>query len=310
MYIRFIWFLQTGIALFSGMIFAESVMQRSGVEVLYAPEVVFVGKPLTLRIQSSADKPLAVSTNRVELALPSHVPGETAELSFYPTGSLELEVGSGTEPVWHFKVVRPSEAGTFTERDGFLEWEGKPAVLLPDHRLPPPQDRRWETLEWVKEALVGRKSPIPSIHWYTSADSRDLREVGTRLTAGRQTVTLPDSGAWFNVHGFLLAQTEANASFVALEIDFHDLERGMSYPVWLAKWQFLLQRIQAQNSYPDGLLFGPVFDDVHSDWHLQITKSLRSLAAAHGLRYVDRSYAAREWQSRLLDQLGKEYRLP
>lgn len=310
MYIRLSRILQTGSVIFSAALRTVWADPAPGLEVRYAPEAVYRGKPLSFRFQPENGVPPGVTTNGVALALPPGRPGNPLEITLYPERSTRIEFLSGGKTSWRFQLLRPADKGPFTERDGFLERNGEPVVLLPDHRLPPPLDRRWETLRWMREKLLNRKPDLPRVHWVAPRDSGAVEGLKDLLGAEGGEWTPPDADAWFRVHGYLMALDEAPAPFVVAEVDFHDLDRGMPFHVWMAKWQFLLQRMEHLQAYGDGLLIGPVFDSAHAGWKVPCTRWLRSLAASHGLRYVDRTRGPEVWRARLRDQLREEYRLP
>ena len=280
-------------------------------EVLYAPETVYKGQPFTTRVRPAPGHPPLVRTNGVEVALPP-APGETPmEFTLYPDVSTRLTFASGDREAWRFDLIRPGDRGSLEERDGFLEREGVPVVLVPDHRLPPPLDRRWETLDWLRTRLLTGKPELEEVLWLAPEDSPLVDELRKTLGDHATRRLSPDPEAWFRVHGYLMApEPDPPAPFVAVEMDFHDLDRGMPFHVWIAKWQFLLQRLRHRTDYADGLLVGPLFDAAHQEWRGLSTESLRSLAAAHGLRYVDRSREPEVWKPRLEHQLRKEYALP
>jgi hypothetical protein len=310
MYIRLRRILQTGITIFSVAgpgLFAGS---DTALEVLYAPEAVYTGNPLTFRFRPEPGVPPTVRTNGNAVALPPRVRGAPVEITLYPEEAARVDFLSGTREAWRFDIARPAEKGVLSERDGFLEREGVPVVLLPDHRLPPPLDRRWETLEWLRERFLASTPAIDHVLWIAPGDSMLVGDLHGRISTGKARRLAPADDAWFRVHGYLMAEDGVPADFVAVEMDFHDLDRGMPFHVWIAKWQFFLQRLEHRRIYKDGLMIGPVFDEAHAGWEEACTEALRSLAAAHGLRYVDRAHKPDVWKARLTDQLGKEYKLP
>jgi hypothetical protein len=279
-------------------------------EIPYFPEVVFRGKPLTLHVRASGAEELLIRTNGVEYSRLSTDSNGFGEFTFFPDKAARLEVAAGEGESWSFAVVRPQERRRFTEQDGFLYVENTPVILLPDHKLPPPLDRRWETLDLVSEALLPAKRPISSIQAFIPRSSELLENLLPLWLEDRPIPVHPDEASWFHVHGFLTVFEAKPVEFMLIEIDLHDLERGMPSAVWLMKWQFLLQRLQAGTGYRDGILFGPQYDS--STWKLKpiLEPSLISLARAHGLHFVDQSLATDLWQERLVHHLRKRYLLP
>ena len=83
-------------------------------EVAYAPEVVFRGRPLTLRIERAAERPLLLSTNGVDSVAAPAGSGPVAELILSPDAEGDLairEVGGETET---FRVGTPDAEAAFT----------------------------------------------------------------------------------------------------------------------------------------------------------------------------------------------------
>ncbi len=275
-------------------------------EVLYAPEAVYTGKPMTFRIQPHGHAG-SVHTNGVEWIRWSSGTEKIMESSLYPTESMVVEVLKDVDPVWTFSVIRPGSEGELTERDGFLERANTPVILLPDPKLPPKLDRRWETLNVLREKLFASKPHLPDPLWLAANDSSLQESIPAPITIQKSRQVLPDKEGWFRVNGFLMSLERQPASFVAVELDLHDLKRGMPLHVWMLKWQFVLQHLQQLTGYEDGLLFAP---DVPADseWHDLLEEELESLARANNLRFVDRS-RTEVWKERLLDGLSQTYRI-
>jgi|GEM_PF-1702917 len=282
--------------------------RTAGLEVTYAPDVVFLEEPLTFQLQvPKGVEPEARLGNK---ELRTRGEGEGRELTLRPKAAGILRISAPDGEGWSFRLTRPDTPGRFTERDGFLEMEGTPVVLVPDHLDPPPLDRRWETVALVERAVRGEKAPLSRIRVFAAADSglpEDLAALPFHLQVSH-TAAAPDT--WFRVHGVLCALERTPGAFVAVELDFYDLDRGMPYPVWWMKWQFVLQRIQEATEFEDGVLVGPDFSGERQRWAAVMREPLRNLARAHGLRYVDRSLPVDVRRARLVDQLKKEYVLP
>jgi hypothetical protein len=279
-------------------------------DVLYAPEVVFRTQPLTFRVQVPEGQKLVVTTNQVALALPAlPLKSEPVEFTVFPEKPYTLTVGSADKVDWTFHLLKPGFSGKLTERDGFLEQNGEAVILMPDHLLPPPLDRRWETLRLIREDIFNGKPAIDKITWLIPKDS-PLTSLNPKLSSGTAERVSPNESFWFRLHGLMAAVEKKPADFVALEVDLHDVERGVPLHIWLMKWQFLLQHVHQQTGYNDGLLFGPVFEDPQGEAAVWITEQLRSLALANGLRYIDRALPSEEWEKRMLHQVAREYILP
>ena len=121
-------------------------------EVAYAPEVVFRGEPLTFRVSAEPSAPVTVRANGVERAGAAPAGPEIREITLRPEDAMTVEFLGEGEAGWSFRLLRPDETVELSETDGFLFIGDVPVVLLPDHRLPPPLDRRWETVELLENA--------------------------------------------------------------------------------------------------------------------------------------------------------------
>ncbi|MEX2607559.1 MAG: hypothetical protein WD708_09450 [Kiritimatiellia bacterium] len=279
-------------------------------EIPYFPEVVFRGTPLTLQVAGTGGGDVRLRTNGTAHSQVSAVDSGKSEVSVILEKETRLELFAEPDQRWTFQVVRPGGAHTFIERDGFLYVGDTPVILMPDHKLPPELDRRWETLGHVSGVLQPGKPAITSIHAFLPPGSSLLEDLPRLWTGNSPRITHPSENSWFQLHGFLTDFTSVSADFVLFEIDGYDLERGMSTVSWLMKWQFLLQHIQAGTGYVDGLILGPPEKPSAWKWKEILEPSLISLARAHGLRYVDRSLPADVWRERLVHQLQKRYLLP
>lgn len=284
----------------------------AGFEVPYLPEVVFQGTPLTLQVMRPPQTPLLVHTNGVLLAAFPAGGAPRLELVCFPRSDLRITLtAEGTDRGWSFAGVTPESGAGLREKDGFLYAGALPAILMPQHRLPPPLDRRWETVELVESLMQPAKPAIERLLCYLPESSDLPKALQTLLPSVPLDQRPPDPQSWFRVHGYLCRNDAATPSaMLAVEIDLHDLERGMAPQAWLMKWQFALQRIQAETGYVDGLLFGPPYDALTHKWQPVLDPQLKALAAAHGLRFVDRSLDPGLWRERLRHQLSKRYRIP
>lgn len=276
-------------------------------EVLYAPEAVYVGKPMTFRVQPHGQAG-SLTTNGVEWVKWNEGDQDVIEASVFPREAMQVQVLKEEKVVWTFGVIQPGKEGAFTERDGFLEVEERPAILLAEAKLPPKLDRRWETLNLVRKKLFERKPELPQPLWILPEGSTLPTTLPASLPFSMDSKLEMPSEAWFRTHGVLMSIKAEPAAFVAVELDLHDLKRGVPPQVWIAKWQFILQHLKAQTGYTSGILFAP---DVpgDSEWHALLEEELESLARANGLLYVDRSRKD-VWKERLVDKLSKTYRLP
>lgn len=279
-------------------------------EIPYVPGVVFRGTPLTLQVTRMEQEDVLIFINEREVSRLKPGKPETGEVTFFPREPLNITVRTEKEPGWTFQVVRPADLHAFTERDGFLYVGDTPVILMPDHNIPPELDRRWETFDRVSGALQSVKPEITSIQAFLPKTSTLLEDLPSLWNGDQVRRRAPSDEAWFHLHGFLTGFRAAPADFVLFEVDFHDLERGMSPVAWLMKWQYLLQHIQAGTGYKDGLLAGPVPGPDTGNWMKFLEPSLISLARSHGLHYVDRSLSAEVWRERLVHRLQKRYVLP
>lgn len=280
------------------------------IEVAYSPEVVFRGEPLTFRVSADPAATVTVSTNGVDRAVPGSSGGEVREIILKPVDAMTVAIRTPENPGWNFRLLRPGDELDFTERDGFLHAGDVPVILLPDHLRPPPLDRRWQTVEMIENALLKKTPPLPKPHLLCPRSSVLPGRLRPLFADQPLQIEAPAGDAWFRVHGYLISLKRAPRPFVAVEMDFADLERGMPFHVWLMKWQFTLQRLKALGGYTDGLLFGPEYTDTTRNWRPLMHEQLQSLARAHGLRFVDRSIGADVWMERLKDQLSEGYTPP
>jgi hypothetical protein len=281
-------------------------------DISYFPEVVFKETPLTLHLRRPAVEPVQVLTNGTfSVTLPASADTLT-EYVIFPKTAMRLRFQCGNSSrIWQFQVLEPDFVEKLHEQDGFL-YDGEcPVILMPQHRLPPVLDRRWETVEIVENMIQADKKPITRLTGFLPETSALKNDIAVLLPTTECQYVNPNPANWFRVHGYLtLGKLEASADFVAVEIDLYDLQRGMSPEAWFMKWQFVLQHLQSATGYADGLLFGPEYDEGTLQWKAVLDPQLKGLASAHGLRFVDRSLSPALWQERLLNQLGKSYLLP
>jgi hypothetical protein len=277
-------------------------------EVSYAPEALFVGDPLTFRIESPSTTTLTVMSNQVEVVRHPLSPKIPLEVTFFPTTSQILRFEAPEKTAQAFRLLRPGEAGVFRERDGYLEIDEAPVILLPEHRKPPPLDRRWETLDLLRKTLTDTRKPILDVLWICPPDSTLSTALQPLLSSRPPLVPDPGEESWFRVHAPLLSPRIPQATYLVVEIDVYDLERGVAPQTLFLKWQFVLQHLEKRSGTTRGLLFGP--DLASNPAPKPMLESLQSLARSHGLHYVDRSLPEAIWRERLIHQLQREYILP
>jgi len=290
-----------------GLLFAGKAF---AMEVTYAPPVVFSGEPLAFRLQSAAPVTVTVLTNGVRTARLALGERRPAEHTFRPAQDLKLSFTTGdSERIFH--IIRPESAPVLTERDGYLESGGQPVVLLPEHRKPPPLDRRWETLELLRRHVQDPRPRLEALLWICpDRPEPDLRLAVKLSTRPPERLLVSEREAWFYVHGLLIRPELPQSRFLVLEVDERDLERGMPPHEWFMKWQFALQKLEADIGYEDGLLLGPPESPVSAPWLPLLREELQNLARAHRLHFVDRSRTEALWTERLLNRLSRDYLLP
>lgn len=280
-------------------------------EVPYFPEVVFKGAPLTVHVRIPEGVTAQVVTNNQVQSTLKGGNGPLREITLFPESGIRLDLRRNPEVTdWHFLVVEPGNPGELTEQDGYLYQGDVPVILMPEHRLPPPLDRRWETVEMVENLIQPRIEEMENVQLWIPPDSLLIKAFRGFFPDAGLELQYPDPAAWFRVHGYLgRIATTAPADFVVVEMDLFDFERGMSPQTWFMKWQFLLQHLQKQNAYTDGVLFSPVYTADTLKWKNVLEEKMKGLASAHGLRFVDRSLAPQVWRERLQNQLQKRYRM-
>ncbi|MDF3127975.1 hypothetical protein P0Y35_02070 [Kiritimatiellaeota bacterium B1221] len=280
-------------------------------EIPYFPEVMFKETPLTVHVNVPGIENVNVVINDEVAesiigaghALREYtlVPETGIRLSFQLENSLQE---------WSFKVLEPGFAGELREQDGFLYRAEVPVILMPGHRLPPPLDRRWETVEFMEHMIQNEKAEPGSV-LMVAPDGESLpRYIQSLFPRSKIQMHPPDPEAWFRVHGYLTSPVNVPADFLVVETDFFDFERGMSPQTWFMKWQFLLQHLERRCGFKDGLLFSPAYSSETMKWKPVLDEKLKGLASAHGLRFIDRSREESIWQARLVHQLGNVYQLP
>ncbi|MCC5848673.1 MAG: hypothetical protein JJU29_11305 [Verrucomicrobia bacterium] len=290
-----------------------TAMQASanGFNVHYAPQVVFRGDPLAFQLRADERGQASLHAGDRLLATVPLVPGEMGEVSFNPNRGKFLRF-SLEEAEHQFRLLQPTEnIEGFSERDGYLEINDLPVILMPDHRKPPPLDRRWETMGRLAQRLRDQRPPLDKILWLAPNDSTAPDSLGKTLSSGKITRSPPAPEAWFELHGFLLAPLTTDAAdFVVVEVDASDFERGMPANDWLMKWQFALQRVQHKSGAKQGLLLGPEPGPGVDPWMPWFKENLPALANAHGLIFVDRSLPEPVWRERIIHRLDRNFLLP
>ncbi|WFB34422.1 hypothetical protein P3T73_09635 [Kiritimatiellota bacterium B12222] len=281
-------------------------------EIPYFPEVVFRQSPLSFHLHRNAQLPVHVLQNGQETRVFPPSSSSLIEYTFSPDESAVMRFYQASpEQAWVFQIICPGDAVTLSEKDGYLFHGETPVILMPDHRLPTPLDRRWETVHLIEKAMQSHKPSLGAVVGFLPENSSLKVFLPQMQSDGSLELIPPHPDAWFRVHGYLLATpAQSSCDFLVVEMDLFDMERGMSPQTWFMKWQFLLQQLQSTLSYKDGLLFGPVYDETSSKWKDVLDSALKGLARAHGLRFVDRSISPELWKERLRFQLGKSYLLP
>lgn len=288
------------------------VFSLNAAEFSYFPEVVFAGESLTFRLSAPQRNELRVLSETREITRIPLPAGDTVEwstrlqegttLSFYTQRAGEAQGFS-------VRVLRPAADAGLREVDGFLFQEDTPVILLPDHRLPPRLDRRWETLQHLTRPLHDpRLAPGPLL-WLAPGPHIDT-SLAAMLTTQPVRQIFFDPEAWFQVHGLIVQPSLPRSEFVVLEVDEADLERGMPLGEWRMKWQFALQQLQARTGYQMGILLGPEASETAAPWLPLLRAELQSLARAHDLIYIDRTQPSALWRERLFNRLSREVRLP
>ena len=280
-------------------------------EISYFPEVVFKETPLTVHLRAPEAKLVDLLVNKEVNSVVDGGGSVVRELTLTPKMGLDLSFHlEGGEQEWSFKVLEPGFSGELYEEDGFLYQGGIPVILMPQHRLPPPLDRRWETVELLEHMIQNERPEISSMRLYLPEESALPAYLKSLFPQARMHFQFPDPKAWFRVHGYLTPHVDGHVQFLVVEMDLFDFERGMSPQTWFMKWQFLLQNLEKKCGYADGLLLSPAYTPETLKWKPVLDVKLKGLASAHGLRFIDRSYETRIWQERLQNQLGKVYKLP
>jgi hypothetical protein len=279
-------------------------------EVDYSPEALFRGEPLTFRLRANSPRVLTVTSNAVPIATLEPRPGKPAEITLFPIARTDILFSDSEGSSRSFRVLPPAASQPFQERDGFLESEGQALILMPEHRKPPPLDRRWETADIIKNMLVDTRHPLGPVLWICPPDSTLSTKLQPLLSHKPALHLEAAHDAWFRVHSPLLVKAIPKAAFLVLEIDTHDLDRGIAPPLLFLKWQFTLQHLQTASGFRDGLLCGPPLDPYAEPARELLALQFESLARAHGLRYIDRTLPEDTWRARLLHQLKREYTLP
>lgn len=295
---------------FGVCLFLHVPLQILALEISYAPPGVFVGEPLAFRVQSSVAGAVSVLKNGEEVERLALVPGQAVEFRTRTREAARFTFTLG-DVAHTFELLRPDAEGVLEERDGYLERDGTPVILLPDHRKPPPLDRRWETFDVLRRGIQDTRAAPGRLLWIRSHASPDAAVFVQRLSQSPpEPVSLPRDAAWYDVHSLIRLEGIPLADFLVLELDEADLERGVAPHEWRMKWQFALQRLQHRSGYRDGLLLGPVESPVSAPWIPMMREELQTLARSHGLRFVDRSLPEPLWTERILNRLSQEYRLP
>ncbi len=280
-------------------------------EISYFPEVIFKETPLTVHVTAPKMENVEVLIDqKIERLIQGGGDG-VREVTLVTEKGIDLSfrLESG-EREWTFKVIEPGFSGELREADGYLYQGTVPVILMPQHRLPPPLDRRWETVEMVEHMIQNEKPEITSLSMVIPEGSGLSNYIKNLFPHSEIHIQEPNPKAWFRVHGFLTSAANDTAEFLVVETDLFDFERGMSPQAWFMKWQFLLQNLEDSCEYKDGLLFSPAYTEETLKWKPVLDEKLKGLASAHGLRFVDRSHEDSVWQERLLNQLGKVYQLP
>ena len=283
----------------------------NGFNVHYAPQVVFRGNPLAFQLLANERGQVSFFLGDQLHATVPLVPGEVGEVSFNPERGQLLRFSM--ENTSHlFRLVRPTvDVGAFSERDGYLELGDVPVILMPEHRKPPPLDRRWETMNRLLQRFRDQRPSLENILWLAHNDSAAPETLGKTLSAGQITRVSPPAESWFDLHGYLLTPLNTDAAdFLVVEVDAADFERGMPAHEWVMKWQFVLQRVQHRSGASQGLLLGPEPGPMVDPWMPWFKENLPALASAHGLIFVDRSLPEAVWRERLLHRLDQKFLLP
>ncbi len=282
----------------------------SGGEIQYVPEGLYHGKELLLRVESAG--PLQISETGKEeaplLKAEKLARPELRDVVLRPDEAGQLELRQDEKSLFSFELLAPSARPDLRERDGFLERKGRPVILWPELRLPPKLDRRWETPKLIRQKFLGQKPDLPPICWV--GDSADAGALLSGLGDAQAPRVELSKAAWFEVHDLLLQMDELpKASFWIVSPGWGDLERGMSPELWLLKWHFFFQCLEAQGPVEGGLLIAPSLQGRPDDWGPWFDEHLSSLARSYKLRYVNRA-DAEDWQARLFHYLKQHWNLP
>lgn len=214
--------------------------------VSYAPDAAYVGEKTTFVLEGAPGEVLMATLNDESLAAASFESG-SLELNVSLREGGRLRIGDASGGV-EWEVVRPSRRPGLAETQGRLVLNGRPAILLADHRVPPKHDRRWETVSVIRRLLA---DPRPAVRSGALVGGEFLPEhvrrrldAFTALRAGFWSV--PDAPVTlYELHGLLVSLDRLPSSELLLvALSDRDHQRGLPPLSFAIKLDWYLQAVR------------------------------------------------------------------
>ena len=284
--------------------------------VAYAPDAAYVGEKATFVLEGVPGQTVTATLNRVTLAARTfEAPSLELNLSL-PEGG-RLRIGDGDVSA-EWEVLRPSRRPGLAETNGQLVVNGRPAILLADHRAPPKHDRRWETVSVIRRLLADPR-PVVKSGLLAGGDFLPVhvrRRLDTFTSVHEGFWTLPETPvALYELHGLLIALDRlASSELLLVALSDRDHERGLPPLSFAIKLDWYLQAVRKRGiAHP--YVAPPPFTARQRERFPHVWPQCRLSALSNRAGYVSfhesevrEPFSALAWLRPVMDRLGGSVR--
>ena len=253
------------------------------------PAAAYRNEHVTFLFASAGNGELAATLEGRELGRLALAPGDNELTLALPAGGRLAFTGGATALV--FQVVTPRDAVPLSVRQGHLvAADGLPAILLVEHRIPPPLDRTWETVRVLRGVVqdqrpVVRRLTLLGAGWLPEAERKGLASLPEPF-AGFWEPAAPPAG-FSELDGLITALPALKtAPDVCLALAGSDLEHGLPLLTFRLKLEWYLQALR-QREVTRLFLVTPALPERVARRHPEVADHLRLAAEANSARFVN-----------------------
>ena len=215
------------------------------------PSATYRQQVSVFAVTGTAGDALHVSVDRDQVA--THVLSggqDSISITLSRRGVLRFAAG---RDVCELVLIEPGDSAALEEAGGQLvDDKGRPVILLLEHRVPPPmRDRRWQTVKWLRGAVVDQRTAVPRVTLL--GRGRPAPAAGRSPTAGRPRdwlacPTLTEGTRELNALIAHACSARPSGEAVVLGLSGEDLEYGTPELAFRMQVEWLLQALAARGA--------------------------------------------------------------